>query len=78
MDGIDGPWSFANCPIAQYWGVILASQVFWGIHVGIDNLNVLRGVAKILDQGTQSAPFSVHQRWRSSPVDLRKGLHSRL
>ena len=30
---------------AEYWGVILALQAYSGIHSGIDNLNVLRGVA---------------------------------
>ena len=36
---------------AEYWGVILALQAYSGIDIGIDNLNVLRGVAALLSQG---------------------------
>ena len=34
------------------WRVILALQAFSGIHVGVYNLNVLRGVAKLVDIAT--------------------------
>ena len=42
---------------AEYWGVILAPQGYSGIHIGIDNLNVLRGVAKIIDNGITDTPL---------------------
>ena len=44
--GIPGP--IQSVQRAEYWGVILALQTYSGIHVGIDNLNVLRGVAALL------------------------------
>ena len=37
---------------AEYWGVILALQAFPGIHIGIDHMNVIGGVAKLLDKGS--------------------------
>ena len=36
---------------AEHWGVMLALQAFSGIHIGIDNLNVLGGVAKLTGRG---------------------------
>ena len=42
---------------AEYWGVILALQAYSGIHIGIDNLNVLRGVAG------NSYPSPPGKRW---------------
>ena len=36
---------------AEYRGVILALQAFSDVHVGIDNLNVLRGVPRLHGQG---------------------------
>ena len=46
FSGIPGP--IQSVQRAEYWGVILALQAYSGIHVGIDNLNVLRGVSAIL------------------------------
>ena len=37
--------------------VILALQAYSGIHIGIDNLNVLRGVAALLSQGATRTPL---------------------
>ena len=42
---------------AEYWGAILASQAYSGIRIGIDNLNVLRGVAKIIGNGITGTPL---------------------
>ena len=42
---------------AEYWGVTLALQAFFGIHVGIDNLNVLRSGARLLQQNNQGKPL---------------------
>ena len=39
FSGIPGP--IQSVQRAEYWGVILALQTFSGIHIGIDNLNVL-------------------------------------
>ena len=41
--GVLGP--IQSVQRAEYWGVILALQAYSGFHIGIDNLNVLRGVA---------------------------------
>ena len=38
-------------------GVILALQAYSGIHIGIDNLNVLRGVAALLSQRAPRSPL---------------------
>ena len=45
FSGIPGP--IQSVQRAEYWGVILALQAYSGIHIGIDNLNVLRGVAAL-------------------------------
>ena len=45
--------------MAEYWGVILALQAYSGIHVGIDKLNVLRGVAVLLSQVVPRTPLSL-------------------
>ena len=42
---------------AEYWGVILALQAYSGIHIGIDNLNVLRGVAALLSHRVTRSPL---------------------
>ena len=42
---------------AEYWGVILALQAYSGIHIGIDNLNVLRGVAALLSHWAPRSPL---------------------
>ena len=43
---------------AEYWEIALALQAFSGIHVGIDNLDVLGGVALLLGQGDEGVPLS--------------------
>ena len=42
---------------AEFWGAILALQAFWLGHVGIDNLNVVRSIAGVLDHGCLSKPL---------------------
>ena len=39
LSGVLGP--IQSVQRAEYWGVILALQAYSGIHIGIDNLNVL-------------------------------------
>ena len=34
---------------AELWGVILALQASCGVHLGVDNLNVVRHVGRLLD-----------------------------
>ena len=46
FSGIPGP--IQSVQRAEYWGVILALQAYSGIHIGIDNMNVLRGEAALL------------------------------
>ena len=44
---------------AELWGVILALQVSRGVHLGVDNLNVVRHVGRMLDNNLGSLPFQV-------------------
>ena len=46
FSGVPGP--IQSVQRAEYWCVILALQAYSGIHIGIDNMNVLRGVAGLL------------------------------
>ena len=39
------------------WGVILALQASCGAHLGVDNLNVVRHVGRLLDGGLGARPF---------------------
>ena len=41
---------------AELWGAMLALQAFWPRHLGIDNLNVVRSIGRLLDQGVVSKP----------------------
>ena len=43
--------------LAEKWGVIIAVQASSGIHVGIDNLNVLNGVVRLLAQDNKGPLF---------------------
>ena len=51
------PGSIQSVQRAEYWGVILALQAYSGIHIGIDNLNVLRGVAALLSHQIPRSPL---------------------
>ena len=44
---------------AELWGVILAVQASCGVHLGVDNLNVVRQVGRLLDGGLGARPFEV-------------------
>ena len=57
FSGIPGP--IQSVQRAEYWeeGVILALQPNSGIHIGIDNSNVLRGVPAVLSQGVTRTPL---------------------
>ena len=34
---------------AEFWGAIVALQAYWPCHLGIDNLNVVRSIGRLLD-----------------------------
>ena len=55
FSGVRGP--IQSVQRAEYWGVILALQAYSGIHNGIDNLNVLRGVAALLSRNIPQTPL---------------------
>ena len=44
---------------AELWGVILALQASCGVHLGVDNLNVVRHVGRLLDGNLGAQPFQV-------------------
>ena len=44
---------------AELWGVILALQVNDGVHLGVDNLGVVRHVGRILDGKVSSRPYEL-------------------
>ena len=44
---------------AELWGVILALQASCGVHLGVDNLNVVRHVGRMLDGNLGTQPFQV-------------------
>ena len=58
---------------AEYWGVILALQAYSGIHIGIDNMNVLRGVAALLSHRVPRSPLPLMK-----DGDLLATIHSML
>ena len=71
FSGIPGP--IQSVQRAEYWGVILALQAYSGIHIGIDNLNVLRGVAALLSHGVPRSPLPLLK-----DGDLLATIHSML
>ena len=36
---------------AEFWGALLAMQAYWPCHLGVDNLNVVRSIGRLLDAG---------------------------
>ena len=44
---------------AELWGVILALQAIDGVHLGVDNLGVVRHVGRMLDDKLPSRPFEL-------------------
>ena len=55
FSGIPGP--IQSVQRAEYLGVILALQAYSGIHIGIDNMNVFRGVAALLSHRVPRSPL---------------------
>ena len=42
---------------AEFWGAILAMQAYWLCHLGIDNLNVVRSIGRLLDHDSLVTPL---------------------
>ena len=42
---------------AEFWGAIVALQAYWPCHLGIDNLNVVRCVGRLLDADCLAKPL---------------------
>ena len=53
---------------AEYWGVVQALRGFTGIHFGIDNRNVLRSVAKLVDRGIEGTFFPLSKIRDAGPA----------
>ena len=48
------PGPFQTVQRAEFWGATLALQAFWPGHLGIDILNVVRSIGRLLDHGSLS------------------------
>ena len=57
FDSIRGP--LQSVQRAELWGVILALQCSSAVHLGVDNLNVVRHVSRILEGGVPYRPFEL-------------------
>ena len=53
------PGSLQTVQRAELWGVILALQANDGVHLGVDNLGIVRHVGRILDGKLPSRPFDL-------------------
>ena len=42
---------------AEFWGAIVALQAYWPCHLGIDNLNVVRSIGRLLDADCLAKPL---------------------
>ena len=42
---------------AEFWGAIVALQAYWPCHLGIDNLNVVRRIGRLLDTDCLAKPL---------------------
>ena len=48
---------------AEFWCTILALQAFWPGHLGVDNLNPVQSIARLLDHGSLSRPLPLVKDW---------------
>ena len=53
------PGPFQSVQRAELWGVILASQSSGAVHLGVENLGVVRHVGGLLDGRRCSVPFEL-------------------
>ena len=42
---------------AEFWSATVALQAYWPCHLGIDNLNVVRSIGRLLDAGCLAKPL---------------------
>ena len=42
---------------AEFWGAVVALQAYWPCHPGIDNLNVVRSIGRLLDADCLDKPL---------------------
>ena len=56
-------WSFADCSNGGVLGVIFALQAADGIHLGVDNLGVVRHVGRLLDGNVGPRPAEPREGW---------------
>ena len=57
FDSVRGP--LQSVQRVELWGVILALQCFSAVHLGVDNLNVVRHVSRILEDRVPCRPFEL-------------------
>ena len=57
FDSVRGP--LQSVQRAELWGVILALQCSSAVHLGVDNLNVVRHVSRILEGRVLCRPFKL-------------------
>ena len=50
-------WALPTVQRAELWGIILALQASDSVHLGVDNLGVVRHVGRMLDDKPPSRPF---------------------
>ena len=50
--------------LAEFWGAIVALQAYWLCHLGIDNLNVVRNIGRLLDADCLAKPLPLVKGWR--------------
>ena len=53
------PGSLQSVQRAEMWGAILALQSSGAVHLGVDNLGVVRHVGRLLDDHPGSVPFEL-------------------
>ena len=53
------PWPLQSVQRAEMWGVILALQTSCAVHLGVDNLGVVRHVGQLLDGYRGPKPFAL-------------------
>ena len=55
FDSVRGP--LQSVQRSELWGVILALQCSSAVHLGVDNLNVVRHVSRVLEGRVSCRPF---------------------
>ena len=53
------PGALQTVQRAEFWGAIVALQAYWPCHLGIDNLNVVRSIGRLLDADCLAKPLAL-------------------